>query len=81
MTYMKCTCTRVKVCALAFWSAAIVATGFVSPMFMIPLALLAMFHYAYLTISRMPLPITLSFAAMVTLSFYTVYMNTAASVS
>jgi hypothetical protein len=77
MTYMKCTCKSVMVYALAFWSAALVATAFVSPMFMIPLGLLAMFHFTYLNLSRMPVPIVLSFVSMVSLSFYAVYMNTA----
>jgi len=46
-------------------------------MFLIPIALLAMFNFAYLMLNPVPLPIVLSFVCMVSLSLYTVYMNTA----
>ena len=77
MTYMKCTCNKVKLCAIAFWLSVFVLTAFLSPMFLVPAALLAMFNFAYLMLNPVPLPIVLSFVCMVALSVYAVYMNTA----
>ena len=76
MTYMKCTCNKVKICTATFWISALAFAAFTAPMFLIPLALLAMFNFAYLMLNPVPLPIVLSFVCMVSLSLYTVYMNT-----
>jgi len=77
MTYMRCTCNKVKMFATAFWLSIMVLAAFFSPMFLIPVALLAMFNAAYLMLNPVPLPIVLSFVCMVSLSFYAVYMSTA----
>ena len=73
---MKCTCSKVKMITAAFWLLALVLSAFISPMFVIPVALLAMFNGAYLMLNPVPLPIVLSFVCMVSLSVYAVYMNT-----
>jgi len=77
MTYMKCTCSKVKILTTAFWLSVMVLAAFYSPMYLIPVALLAMFNTAYLMLNPVPLPIVLSFVCMISLSFYTVYMNAA----
>jgi len=61
----------------AFWLSVLVLSAFISPMLVIPVALLAMFNAAYLMLNPVPLPIVLSFVCMVSLSIYAVYMNTA----
>ena len=76
MTYMKCTCSKVKMVTAAFWLSVLVLSAFISPMFVIPVALLAMFNAAYLMLNPVPLPVVLSFVCMVSLSIYAVYMNT-----
>ena len=77
MTYMKCTCNKVKMFTAAFWLSSMVLAAIFSPMFLIPVALLAMFNAAYLMLNPVPLPIVLSFVSMVSLSFYTIYMKIA----
>jgi len=62
----------------AFWLSIMVIAAYISPMFLIPVALLAMFNAAYLMLNPVPLPIVLSFVCMVGLSSFAVYMNTAA---
>ncbi|PHR56496.1 MAG: hypothetical protein COA44_07760 [Arcobacter sp.] len=47
--------------ATAFWLSIMVLAAFFSPMFLIPVALLAMFNAAYLMLNPVPLPIVLSF--------------------
>jgi len=76
MTYMKCTCNKVKMFTTAFWLSAITLAAFFAPMVLIPVALLAMFNAAYLMLDPIPLPIVLTFVCMVSLSFYVLYMNT-----
>ena len=75
MTYMKCTCNKVKLSAATFWLSALVFLAFTAPMFLIPVAILAMFNFAYLMINPVPLPIVLGFLIMISLSLYTVLMN------
>ena len=75
---MKCTGNKVKMFTVTFWLSALLFIAFTTPIFLIPVALLAMFSFAYLMLSRVPLPIVLSFVCMVSLSLYTVYMNTSA---
>ncbi len=76
MTYRKCTCTKVKVSTAILWITALTTAAVFSPMYLIPVALLALFNFAYLMLHPVPLPIVLSFVCMVTLSLYAVYMNT-----
>ena len=75
MTYMKCTCSKVKLITATFWLTALTFLALTAPMFLIPAALLALFNFAYLMINPVPLPIVLSFVCMVGLSLYTVVMN------
>ncbi|HIC45097.1 MAG TPA: hypothetical protein EYO73_12700 [Sulfurimonas sp.] len=77
MTYMKCTCNKVKIATAAFWLSTMFLLAFFSPMILIPVSFLALFHIAYLMLDPVPLPIVLSFVSMVSLSFYAVYMKTA----
>lgn len=77
MTYMKCTCNKVKIFTAVFWLSAMALVAFFFPMLLIPVGLLAMFNAAYLMLDPVPLPIVLSFVCMVGLSFYAVYLNTA----
>lgn len=77
MTYLKCTCSKVKISTAVFWASALIISVLTAPVFFIPLALLAMFNFAYLMLQPVPLPIVLSFVCMVTLSLYVVYMNAA----
>lgn len=76
MTYLKCSAGKTKIYTGTFWLSSLLLTAFFAPIFLIPLALLAMFNFAYLLVHPLPLPIVLSFVAMFTLSLYTVYMNT-----
>lgn len=75
MTYIKCTCNKVKVFVSVFWLSAFVLTAFLGPVFLIPVAILAMFNLAYLMLEPLPVPIVLSFALMIVLSAYTIYLN------
>ena len=77
MTYMKCTCNKVKMFTTAFWLSALVLSAFFAPMLLIPVGLLAMFNAAYLMLDPVPLPIVLTFVCMVSLSFYAIYMKAA----
>ena len=76
MTYIKPTCNKTKACTAAFWISALLLSAYFTPMFIIPIVLLAMFNSAYLMLTRVPVPIVLSFVGMVSLSLYTVYINT-----
>jgi len=76
---MKCTCNKVKTVTALFWFSILALAAFISPMLIIPLALLAMFNAAYLMLNPLPLPIVLSFVCMVSLSVYAVYMNSGAA--
>ncbi|MDF1880274.1 hypothetical protein JHD50_02970 [Sulfurimonas sp. MAG313] len=77
MTYVKSTDSRIKIFSTALWLSFMVLVAFTSPLFLIPVSLLALSHIAYLLINPMPLPIVLSFVCMVSLSFYAVYMKVA----
>jgi len=76
MTHMKYTCSKVKLFTATFWLSILVFATFTAPMFLIPVALIAMFNFAYLMLNPVPLPVVLSFVCMISLSLYTVYMNT-----
>ena len=77
MTYMKCTCNKVKMFATAFWLTLMVLAAFFVPTILLPLAFLAMFHGAYLMLDPIPLPIVLSFVAVLSVSFFAAYINLA----
>lgn len=75
MTYIKCTCNKVKVLASVFWLSAIVLAAFFGPVMIIPIAVLAMFNFAYLMLEPLPVPVVLAFMLMIGISAYTIYLN------
>jgi len=75
MTYIKCTCNKVKVLTSVFWLSAIVLAAFFGPILIIPIAVLAMFNFAYLMLDPLPVPVVLAFALMIGISTYTIYLN------
>ncbi len=76
MTYIKCTCNSVKIITATFWTAVLVGMLFFMPIYTIPLATIAAFHFAYLFLDPIPVPVVLSFLVVISLSLYVVYMNT-----
>ena len=75
MTYIKCTCNKVKVLTAMFWLSAIVLAAFFGPVLIIPIAILAMFNFAYLMLDPLPVPVILAFSLMIAISAYTIYLN------
>ncbi len=78
MTHIKSTGNSVKLIAATFWFSVLIAMFFFMPVYTIPLAIAALFHFAYLALDPIPLPVVLSFLLMISISLYVVYMNTAA---
>lgn len=76
MTYVKSTCTSVKICAALFWGSALLLSIFFVPVYSISLALLALFHFAYLTFEPIPVPIVLGFVVITSLALYIAFLNT-----
>jgi len=75
MIYVKCTSRNMKILIFSFWISSLLLANFYAPMFLVPLAILGLFHFSYIILEPLPLPIVLSFVAMIGLSTYTVYMN------
>lgn len=75
MTYVKSTRNKVKVLASVFWLSAIVLAAFFGPVLIIPIAILAMFNFAYLILDPLPVPVVLAFILMIGISTYTIYLN------
>lgn len=75
MTYIKCTCNKVKILASLFWLSAIVLAAFIGPVLIIPVTILAMFNFAYLMLDPLPVPVVLAFALMIGISTYIIYLN------
>mgnify|MGYP000126526420 CR=1 FL=1 len=75
MTYVKRTCNKVKVLTSVFWLSAIVMAAFFGPVLIIPIAILAMFNFAYLMLDPLPVPVILAFSLMIAISAYTIYLK------
>lgn len=75
MTYVKSTRNKVKLLASVFWLSAIVLAAFFGPVLIIPIAILAMFNFAYLILDPLPVPVVLAFILMIGISTYTIYLN------
>jgi hypothetical protein len=75
MTYIKCTCNKVKMLTSVFWLSAIVLAAFFGPVLIIPIAVLAMFNFAYLMLDPIPVPVILAFSLMIAISAYTIYLT------
>lgn len=75
MTYIKSTCNSVKIYGALFWGACLFLSIFFVPAYSVSLALLALFHFAYLTFEPIPLPIVLGFVVVTSLTLYIALMN------
>jgi hypothetical protein len=60
-----------------FWLSAIVLAAFFGPVLIIPIAILAMFNFAYLMLDPLPIPVVLAFSLMIALTGYAIYLNNA----